>query len=98
MVRVNAHFDGKFIIPDEPVDLPLNQPLVIRIEPRGTLTGAADQSVLSWLAANAIEADTLPADLADRDDRYSHWSGGAPGNHHADSGRFICLAARANIR
>jgi hypothetical protein len=75
MVKVNAHFDGKVIIPDEPVDLPLNQPLVVSVEPRGAPSGAADQSVLSWLAANAIEADTLPADLADRHDRYIYGDG-----------------------
>ena len=26
-VRIKAHFDGKVIVPDEPVDLPVNEPL-----------------------------------------------------------------------
>jgi hypothetical protein len=38
MVTVNAHFDGKVIVPEH--------------------------SALAWLAENALEADTLPADLA----------------------------------
>ena len=29
-----------------------------------------DESALAWLAANAIEDDALPADLADRHDHY----------------------------
>lgn len=29
---ISAHFDGKYIVPDEPVDLPTNQMLTIRIE------------------------------------------------------------------
>lgn len=33
MVAMKGHFDGKVIVPDEPVDLPVNQPLIVRIEP-----------------------------------------------------------------
>jgi hypothetical protein len=29
---IAAHFDGKFIVPDEPVDLPVGRPLVVRLE------------------------------------------------------------------
>jgi hypothetical protein len=75
MMRVNAHFDGRVIIPDEPLDLPANQPLVIRIEPHSAGSEAADESALGWLAANAIETDTLPADLADQHDRYLYGDG-----------------------
>jgi hypothetical protein len=28
---IRAHFDGKFIIPDEPVNLPSNQPLTVSV-------------------------------------------------------------------
>jgi hypothetical protein len=70
MTTVNAHFDGKVIIPDEPLDLPANQPLIVRIEPVSGNHEAAKESVLSWLAANAVESDALPTDLADRHDHY----------------------------
>ena len=30
----------------------------------------ADESALAWLAANAVENDALPADLADQHDHY----------------------------
>jgi hypothetical protein len=32
MIAINAHYDGKVIVPDEPLDLPPNQALVVRIE------------------------------------------------------------------
>ncbi|HEX4793771.1 MAG TPA: hypothetical protein VH370_08270 [Humisphaera sp.] len=33
MIALNAHFDGKVIVPDEPLDLPANQKIRISIEP-----------------------------------------------------------------
>jgi hypothetical protein len=33
MSAIKCHFDGKVIIPDEPVDSPVNKPLPVRIEP-----------------------------------------------------------------
>ena len=72
-MTVNAHFDGKAIIPDEPLDLPPNQALILQIErvgPRAT----AEESVLAWLAANAVEDDALPTDLADQHDHYLYGS------------------------
>jgi hypothetical protein len=68
-MTVGAHFDGKAIIPDEPLDLPPNQALIVRIESVGA-SEIADDSALAWLAANAVEDDALPADLADRHDHY----------------------------
>ena len=73
MVTVSAHFDGKVIVPDEPLDVRLNQPLIVRIEEAGDID-YNDGSALSWLVANAIENDTLPVDLADRHDRYLYGS------------------------
>jgi len=52
-IKVRAHFDGKAIIPDEPVDLPVDQPLqaeltVVRPEPgRSAAREAAWQELLS---------------------------------------------------
>jgi len=70
MTTVNAHFDGKVIIPDEPLDLPPNQPLIVSIEPVAEKRSGAKDSVLSWLAANAVASDALPPDLAERHDHY----------------------------
>lgn len=69
MITVNAHFDGKVIVLDEPVGLRLNQPLRLSIEEVGT-PQTGQESALEWLAANAIEDDRLPPDLAERHDHY----------------------------
>ena len=29
---IKAHFDGKAFIPDEPVDVPVNEPLTLKVE------------------------------------------------------------------
>ena len=70
MVTVNAHFDGKVIVPDEPLDLPPNQALIVRIEPVGSAPAQSEESALTWLAANATDSEALPTDLADRHDHY----------------------------
>jgi hypothetical protein len=69
MVTVNAHFDGKAIVPDEPLDLPPNQALIVQIERVGALE-PAEESALAWIAANAVDSDALPTDLADQHDHY----------------------------
>ena len=66
-MTVNAHFDGKVIVPDEPLDLRANQALRVQIEP---LPDEAEESALAWIVANAIESDALPTDLADQHDHY----------------------------
>lgn len=32
MVAIRGHFDGKVIVPDEPVQLPQNEPLLVRVD------------------------------------------------------------------
>jgi hypothetical protein len=71
IVTVTAHFYGKVIVPDEPLDLPPHQALILQIQTVGGEECASmEDSVLSWLAANAIDSDALPGDLADRHDHY----------------------------
>jgi hypothetical protein len=76
-VTVNAHFDGKVIVPDEPLDLRPNQALRIRIEP---LEEKAEESALDWIGSHAVDSDALPADLAQQHDHYlySHPKKDAP--------------------
>ena len=66
-MTVNAHFDGRAIIPDEPLDLRPNQALIVQIE---LIEGETEESALAWTAANAVDSDTLPTDLADQHDHY----------------------------
>lgn len=69
-MTVSAHFDGKVIVPDEPLDLPPNQALILQIQTVGSQGTPEEESVLSWLAANAVDSEALPVDLADRHDHY----------------------------
>ena len=69
-MTVTAHFDGKVIIPDEPLDLPPNQPLILQIQSVGGKDVSAEESSLAWIAANAVDSDVLPVDLSDRHDHY----------------------------
>lgn len=73
-MTVSAHFDGKVIIPDKPLDLPPNQALILEIQTVGSSTEPGDDSVLGWLAANAVDSEALPTDLAERHDDYLYGS------------------------
>lgn len=70
VVTVIAHFDGNVIVPDEPVELPVNQRLIVKIEQDEGEVGSAEGSSLAWLVANAVDSEELPVDLAARHDRY----------------------------
>lgn len=74
-MTVSAHFDGKVIIPDEPLNLPPNQALIVQIQSVDGEATPAEESSLDWIAANAVESDALPVDLADRHDRYLYGRG-----------------------
>jgi len=69
MIAINAHYDGKVIVPDEPLDLPLNQALVVRIESINGNT-LAEESALTWIAENSCESPRLPSDLSHQHDHY----------------------------
>lgn len=50
MVKLNAHFDGKVIVPDEPLDLKPNQRLRVSIEAIGAEPGPATRTNFSdWV-------------------------------------------------
>ena len=69
-MTVSAHFDGKVIIPDEPLDLRPNQALIVQIQPIVVPGETVTESALTWLASNPAESPTVPTDLADRHDDY----------------------------
>jgi hypothetical protein len=69
-MTVNAHFDGKVIVPDEPLDLAPNQPVIVEIHPVNGAPLGSEESATDWIAANAVDTDVLPADLSDRHDFY----------------------------
>jgi hypothetical protein len=60
-MTVRADFDSKVIIRDEPIELPANQRLIVRIEPVAETGKTGEESALTWLAAHAVDHDTLQA-------------------------------------
>jgi hypothetical protein len=70
MSRIRAHFDGKVIVPDEPVDLQPGQQVVldveaVRVDQVDPLPELAEgQDVFDWMIKNAIGDPSLPTDLS----------------------------------
>ena len=69
MVTLNAHFDGKTIVPDEPVSFPTNQKLRITIEaidqaiePAAIFSPHADPVVALMVGDTFDERDALHID------------------------------------
>ena len=62
---ISAHFDGKVIVPDEPVELPVGQPLRVRLEVQDV--SSARFAELLRFAADLPDA---PTDLASQRDHY----------------------------
>jgi len=73
MISIQAHFDGKVIVPHDPVDLPPDETLIVRIE---TVSGVATSrdSCLNWLADNAVDSPAIPTDLSQQHDHYLYGS------------------------
>ena len=57
MVTLNAHFDGKVIVPDEPLDLRPNQKLRISVEAIESARKGVD---LNWLLGAGLDRSTNP--------------------------------------
>jgi hypothetical protein len=72
MIAFNAHFDGKVIVPEDAVDLPLGRSFVVHVETGGSVDPAGENTslhALQWLAENAVD-DELPSDLSVQHDHH----------------------------
>jgi hypothetical protein len=74
---IRAHFDGKVIVPDEPVDLPVNQPLEVELRPipaelepvQNTLS--VEERLRRLRATSGrISGPTIPAEALRRENLY----------------------------
>lgn len=72
MVRFVAHFDGQYLLPDQPVDLPLGKPLQVVIEELPAPPTVAGPKLAAWLDQLEAEADPIegPPDWAAQLDHY----------------------------
>jgi len=61
---IRAHFDGKVIVPDEPVDLPVDQPLEAELRVSEARLSPAEiekrRAAIKRLAAKAIHGLNMP--------------------------------------
>ncbi len=85
MVRFVAHFDGKSLLPDEPVDLPTDKPLHVTVEEVGSRVDAAPLNLAEWLETIVAETGLVdgPEDWASQHDHYLY---GAPKEDERDAG------------
>ena len=73
-VVIKAHFDGKTIVPDEPVDLPVNEPLeaelrVVAPEEK-TKDIARRRAALRRFSSRAVRGVNIPAEDLRRENLY----------------------------
>jgi len=70
MTMLTAHFDGKVLVPDEPVKLPLNCALKVQVEPLAD--PSADEKPLQRLVelARRFPVSGGPPDGAAQHDHY----------------------------
>lgn len=77
-IAFKGHYNGTVIVPDEPVTLPADCTLAIRVEvmpPAKQETKKRKQpSVLEWIAANPIDDPAMPADFSANLDHYLYGS------------------------
>lgn len=62
---ITAHFDGRVLVPDEPIELPVGQSLRVSVE---TVDSVADP--FSDLRSLAVDMPGVPEDLAAQHDHY----------------------------
>jgi hypothetical protein len=66
----SAHFDGRVIVPDQPLALPIGEKLQVRVESSGVPSGQ-----FADLAQFAADLPDSPGDLSAQHDHYLY---GAP--------------------
>ena len=69
-MTLRVHFDGKVLVPDEPVNLPVNCALEIHVEPVGTPSTSNKPLTRLLALARKFPATDGPADGAAQHDHY----------------------------
>lgn len=71
-IVIRAHFDGKAIIPDDPVDLPVDQPLEAELTVIEAKRGRSEEREAAWqeLLAERISGVCIPEDALRRENMY----------------------------
>jgi len=77
VVSFLAHFDGKHLLPSEPVDLPTDKPLRVTVEELAAPADAPPLNLAEWVDSIVTETGLVegPEDWAAQHDHYLY---GAP--------------------
>jgi hypothetical protein len=72
-VAIRSHFDGKVFVPDEPVDLPTGQVVILHVEAAENGDTKPAKTGNAWDVLEAhIGSISAPADWAAETDHYLH--------------------------
>ena len=76
MTVLKAHFDGKVLVPDEAVDLPVNCPLGVHVKPIKAVAQTTGRPLekLGQLARQVPLGSDPPSDFAAHHDHYLYGS------------------------
>ncbi|PIY43348.1 MAG: hypothetical protein COZ06_23055 [Armatimonadetes bacterium CG_4_10_14_3_um_filter_66_18] len=72
-LTIDAHYDGKVIVPDEPVDLPENQPLRVALHlvaPGKAMPPPDRRAALERLLARGVRRVSIPDEALRRESLY----------------------------
>lgn len=71
-LHLRAHFDGKVIVPDEPLDVPVNQPLEVQVVVTDVRGGSSisQLAALRRIAQRATAGVNLPPEALSRESIY----------------------------
>jgi hypothetical protein len=84
MTVLKAHFDGKVLVPDEPVDLPVNCALEVHVQPvshptiPGLQVGKVGKTFLQNLAEELAKCPSNPDTPRDGAAQHDHYLYGTP--------------------
>ena len=70
MLTIKCHFDGKSLVPDEPINLAPGESVVAHIERPGIPEQNGKASALEWLFEQAVDDSSVPEDLSYQHDHY----------------------------
>lgn len=65
MSAIRCHFDGHVIVPDQPVDLPVNKPMIVHFDPSEMLADSDTGEIMTGAKLAASESIGM---WSDRDD------------------------------
>jgi hypothetical protein len=84
MVAIKGHFDGKVFVPDEPVDLPRGQAVVLHVQRAPASADRANGQTLLDALSPFIGSVSMPPDWSVEHDHYLY---GSPKRNQTGNGK-----------